>query len=97
MKAYRFSFWPGSLRPKHPDQSTICDGGIFRIVNEAVRLRRHVLATGGQLCGGLEQIDNASTWWESLEEYLGAGTLTTDELHVIGQRRASTPNADLKP
>ena len=88
MTGYQLVYWPGLIRPEDRDNRTLNAGAVFLSPNEAMLLRRHVLANGGQI-RGFYKVENPTTWWASMSEYLNAGLLTADALHAIGQRGAA--------
>jgi len=85
MTAYQVIYWSSIIKPGERNNSNLSDGAIFRHEADAEAFALAMAHKGGKILR-VQEIENASHWFESLEEFGRASTMTADELHAIGQR-----------
>lgn len=85
MTAYRVVCWYPNIKREDRNSRNMSDGAIFSHEDDAIAFASRIVKQGGAI-SSIKTIENATHWFDSLEEYDRAGSMTADELHAIGQR-----------
>ncbi len=88
MTAYQVIFWSWIIKADNRNSRNMSDGAIFggpKGEREANKYAKGVIGSGGGF-HSIKTIENATHWFESVEEYNRAGLMSFDELNAIANR-----------
>ncbi len=88
MTAYQVICWSSIIKAENRNSRNMSDGAIFggpRGVIEANKFAKGIIGSGGGF-HSIKKIENATHWFESVEEYNRAGLMSFDELNAIANR-----------